>query len=550
MHLAGPKGPTEERKAELFGGLYLVGTRGKCCAILTERQLTIERFDGRGLRLNLAAIERMRHLKVPILPSGTILLGVIAIYLGVTTIVSPLSWLSTGAGVSAIIANFLSRYSMLAIETGAGGRHLISGSEGNLLKLCLMVDRVRHGSDLEGARSGLEELETEMPTFPSIRDAKGLLVAPKTTPQQTIAALENSRVRGFEGFPQPSARVEKEMVEISLEDFSELHFEKEEGPDSIIHQRESFETDSRNAYERAWGVESTPSWYQEKEIPKSPENRMDSAITDAAQGLDMFAPGGIFDTNIPTNSNAEGNFGEIDNSEIGSFVDVVASAPQELSSSAMIKRAHTTFGVPEQPFSKRILPPPTNDAVRDECRAGVVRQARARQELRVRKKEDRTNHPANLEEYPALNKLANSMGSTRMSVNRPSRVSSSTGWIGRLLSPSGRMVVENEKGEERQQDSGISPDKSARFQSAQHMRLRSDQDHQAEVGARIRGMRSKSEASSAKDALDSLVSRINCGKEDSPRLLDSHEATLRFSQLRPTSSKDDPHPLPGLKRLG
>jgi hypothetical protein len=492
----------------------------------------------------------MRHLKVPILPSGTILLGVIAIYLGVTTIVSPLSWLSTGAGVSAIIANFLSRYSMLAIETGAGGRHLISGSEGNLLKLCLMVDRVRHGSDLEGARSGLEELETEMPTFPSIRDAKGLLVAPKTTPQQTIAALENSRVRGFEGFPQPSARVEKEMVEISLEDFSGLHFEKGEGSDSIIHQRESFETDSRNAYERAWGVESTPSWYQEKEIPKSPENRMDSAITDAAQGLDMFAPGGIFDTNIPTNSNAEGNFGEIDNSEIGSFVDVVASAPQELSSSAMIKRAHTTFGVPEQPFSKRILPPPSNDAVRDECRAGVVRQARARQELRVRKKEDRTNHPANLEEYPALNKLANSMGSTRMSVNRPSRVSSSTGWIGRLLSPSGRMVVENEKGEERQQDSGISPDKSARFQSAQHMRLRSDQDHQAEVGARIRGMRSKSEASSAKDALDSLVSRINCGKEDSPRLLDSHEATLRFSQLRPTSSKDDPHPLPGLKRLG
>ena len=216
MHLAGPKGPTEERKAELFGGLYLVGTRGKCCAILTERQLTIERFDGRGLRLNLAAIERMRHLKVPILPSGTILLGVIAIYLGVTTIVSPLSWLSTGAGVSAIIANFLSRYSMLAIETGAGGRHLISGSEGNLLKLCLMVDRVRHGSDLEGARSGLEELETEMPTFPSIRDAKGLLVAPKTTPQQTIVALENSRVRGFEGFPQPSARVEKEMVEMEI----------------------------------------------------------------------------------------------------------------------------------------------------------------------------------------------------------------------------------------------------------------------------------------------------------------------------------------------
>ena len=75
MYLAGPKGPTEKRNAELFGELYLVGARGKCCAILTERQLTIERFDGKGLRMDLAAIDRMRHLKVPMLPSGTSLLG-------------------------------------------------------------------------------------------------------------------------------------------------------------------------------------------------------------------------------------------------------------------------------------------------------------------------------------------------------------------------------------------------------------------------------------------------------------------------------------------
>ena len=143
MYLAGPKGPTEKRNAELFGELYLVGARGKCCAILTERQLTIERFDGKGLRMDLAAIDRMRHLKVPMLPSGTYLLGAIAIYLGFTTVMGPLSWISIGVGTTAILSNFISRYSILAIETGSGGRHLISGSEGNLLKLCLMVDRVR-----------------------------------------------------------------------------------------------------------------------------------------------------------------------------------------------------------------------------------------------------------------------------------------------------------------------------------------------------------------------------------------------------------------------
>ena len=90
MGLAGPNGPTKKRDAELIGGLYLVGARGKFCAVITERQLTIERFDGKGVRLDLGAIERMRHLKIPMLPSGTVILGIISIYLGITTFFSPM----------------------------------------------------------------------------------------------------------------------------------------------------------------------------------------------------------------------------------------------------------------------------------------------------------------------------------------------------------------------------------------------------------------------------------------------------------------------------
>ena len=77
MGIAGPKGPTKEKSSELIGDLFLVGARGKCCAVITERQLTIERFDGKGVRLDLAAIERMRHLKAPILPSGVSFLGLV-----------------------------------------------------------------------------------------------------------------------------------------------------------------------------------------------------------------------------------------------------------------------------------------------------------------------------------------------------------------------------------------------------------------------------------------------------------------------------------------
>ena len=165
MGLAGPMGPTEKRRSELVGGLYLVGARGKFCALITERQLTIERFDGKGVRLDLSAIDRMRHLKIPMLPSGSILLGLIAVYLGITTIVAPISWLAVGTGASIILANVVSRYSILAIETGSGDRHLISGSESSLLKLCLIVDRVRHGSPIEEALLGQRTLSLRFQFF-------------------------------------------------------------------------------------------------------------------------------------------------------------------------------------------------------------------------------------------------------------------------------------------------------------------------------------------------------------------------------------------------
>ena len=88
-----------------------------------------------------------------------------------------------------------------------------------------------------------------------------------------------------------------------------------------------------------------------------------------------------------------------------------------------------------------------------------------------------------------------------------------------------------------------------RFQTTQHMRLRSDQDHQAEVSSRIGSIR-RGEASTARDKLDSIVRRISDGEQSFPRLFDNSVESLKFSQLNPTSSEDDPHPLPGLRRLG
>ena len=544
MGLAGPMGPTEKRRSELVGGLYLVGARGKFCALITERQLTIERFDGKGVRLDLSAIDRMRHLKIPMLPSGSILLGLIAIYLGITTIVAPISWLAVGTGASIILANVVSRYSILAIETGSGDRHLISGSESNLLKLCLIVDRVRHGSPIEEALLGLENLESEVPVFPSISDASGQLgqqsrvSLPEYFPQMSLAQErkedlqpetgfvmdEKSDSLGFPsigGFSEPG-----EVGEYEIREAIDTH-----GPGSSTKQ---------NAYERAWGVTEAPNWYQEKEEAKISDNRINTAFSDAAKDLDMFAPGGLFDSEAST---------ETVGNEMGLFDfdrDVVAveEVDKPQSSAQMIKRAHEEFGAPSEPYSGGLLPPPTDEAVREECRAGVVRQARARQELRNQRYSELGIQATNLEDYPALNKLASTMSGTGAAKSIRRR-GASGGWLARLLSPSSSL-------DGRESSNRTSSEiETERFQTSQHMRLRSDQDHQSELTSRIRTLRNTNIGSStAKDKLDSIVRNLSGERNDNRFMIDGPNDSLAFSQLKPTSSRDDPNPLPGLRRLG
>ena len=544
MGLAGPMGPTEKRRSELVGGLYLVGARGKFCALITERQLTIERFDGKGVRLDLSAIDRMRHLKIPMLPSGSILLGLIAIYLGITTIVAPISWFAVGTGASIILANLVSRYSILAIETGSGDRHLISGSESNLLKLCLIVDRVRHGSPIEEALLGLENLESEVPVFPSISDASGQLgqqsraSLPEYFPQMSLAQERKEDLQpeaGFVmdeksdsfGFPSIGGFSEPgEVGEYEIREAIDTH-----GPGSSTKQ---------NAYERAWGVTEAPNWYQEKEEAKISDNRINTAFSDAAKDLDMFAPGGLFDSEAST---------ETVGNEMGLFDfdrDVVAveEVDKPQSSAQMIKRAHEEFGAPSEPYSGALLPPPTDEAVREECRAGVVRQARARQELRNQRYSELGIQATNLEDYPALNKLASTMSGTGTGKSIRRR-GASGGWLARLLSPSSSL-------DGRESSSRTSSEiETKRFQTSQHVRLRSDQDHQSELTSRIRTLRNTNIGfSTAKDKLDSIVRNLSGERNENRFIVDGPNDSLKFSQLKPTSSREDPNPLPGLRRLG
>ena len=554
----------DEERSELFGNLSLVGSGGKFVAVLTKRQLTLERFDGHGVRLSLGSISRMRHMKVPLFPAGAVPLSLMSIYLGLKVLLAPYALVATAAGSLTLLGYVLSRTSVLAIETEAGDRHIVAGSEGVLLKLCMMVDRVGRGSSIEEARKGLEHIDAELHPFPALRDAmgdtletKGLLEAPEapeteSVPEQLLsfpAEPESSPMAGFLSVDEPGA-----MPSFTNDVFASPP-PAEEPPPMMMFDDPVMEPEA-DAYSRAWGREESPPWYEEKPAGGS---RIDSALGEAAVGMDLFGEGGIFDTDSessyspPTTPPPRDSVIPAQDFPITqNYISAVDSPVEDRgpSSSQMIRRAQDRFGE-TGPFMARSLPAPNEVAVREECKPGVVRQARAKQALLTDGGGSAPGiDPASLEEFPGVSRIVNSMGSGRVNTGGRRKASKQRmGWIGALLGPGHSVQKRSESYASEYGDTDATVEASgARFQSSQHIRLRSDQDHQADVVNRE--VQASPQPHSAKEALEGVVKRVSSGENRESVAMHGIEGRgLRFSQLRRTSSKNDPHPLPGIKRL-
>ena len=558
MYSVGLTPDRDEEKSELFGNLSLVGSGGRFVAVLTKRQLTLERFDGHGIRLSLASISRMRHMKVPLFPSGTVPLGLLAIYLGTSVLMPPYAMVAMAGGSLTLLGYVLSRTSVLAVETEAGDRHIISGSEGVLLRLCLMVDRVRHGSTIEEARMGLEHIDAELPAYPAFTDAggglpepKGLLELPEEESFLATVPEPESHFTGFSAPPPPSTTA---PAAASTEPIFPWESEVVAADTVPTYEPPSVpQEEARSAYERAWGREEAPQWYEEKPAG----SRIDSALGEAAVGMDLFGEGGIFDaetpasyspptTPPPTASHPAPETG------VGSYINAAGPPVVEArqpTSSQMIRRAQGRFGE-TGPYTGPSLPAPTDSAIREECRPGVVKQARARQALLGSGGSSQSVLDASsLEEFPGLSRIATSMSSGRVRAPRR-KAFRKPSWISALLGAT-TPAIRNTDGtyaSEYSDEDGQEARSGTRFQSSQHIRLRSDQDHQADVAVRARQGPADPPAS-AKDAMDRLVGRVSGEEERVPTELTGQDGGLRFSQLRRTSSKGDPHPLPGIRRL-
>lgn len=558
MYSVGLAPDRDEEKSELFGNLSLVGSGGRFVAVLTKRQLTLERFDGHGIRLSLASISRMRHMKVPLFPSGTVPLGLLAIYLGTSVLMPPYAMVAMAGGSLTLLGYVLSRTSVLAVETEAGDRHIISGSEGVLLRLCLMVDRVRHGSTIEEARMGLEHIDAELPAYPAFTDAGGGLPEPKglleLPEEESFLATVPEPESHFTGFSAPTPPSTTAPAAASTEPIFPWESEVVAADTVPTYEPPPVpQEEARSAYERAWGREEAPQWYEEKPAG----SRIDSALGEAAVGMDLFGEGGIFDaetpasyspptTPPPTASHPAPETG------VGSYINAAGPPVVEArqpTSSQMIRRAQGRFGE-TGPYTGPSLPAPTDSAIREECRPGVVKQARARQALLG---SGGSSQPvldaSSLEEFPGLSRIATSMSSGRVRAPRR-KAFRKPSWISALLGAT-TPTIRNTDGtyaSEYSDEDGQEARSGTRFQSSQHIRLRSDQDHQADVAVRARQGPADPPAS-AKDAMDRLVGRVSGEEERVPTELTGQDGGLRFSQLRRTSSKGDPHPLPGIRRL-
>ena len=123
--------------------------------------------------------------------------------------------------------------------------------------------------------------------------------------------------------------------------------------------------------------------------------------------------------------------------------------------SMMIRRAHDSYRADGN--SEAALPSPTDAAVREECRPGIVKQARARQ-------------------------VMNRVGARdpRGSSSTLSRGSRNRSFVERVLAPSKRRRMARAEESGGHDHEGL-PLSTARLFTTQRLRLRADQEHQSEV---------------------------------------------------------------------
>ena len=574
MHTFGRNARPDEGESATFGNLSLVGVRGKFRIEITQRQLVLSNDVRKGIKLDLASISRTRSIDIPTIPGGIIIWGSAACYLGATILIPPLGYAVSLLGGLSVLSHFIFKTPALVIETNIGDRHIIQSRLNDqevLLKVHMMIEKVSNGQSVRDAKNILEREfrhENKANVIP-----KALLNAPSVNDLVPDVNADSQLGGSFASIPESRFKNNFEGNNIQLFDNHDSLIEDEFSTPIIPDIGYNEVTQKPSAYQQTWG-RNEPEWYNEKK----PGSLLESSLEDTTETMETdifgfgFEAGGIFDSepakssfNEPVNySSPEKTIApeqyisnhhqdkENINSIFGSeYSTEETSEKRSMSSAEMIRVANGLNRSPMNNYS-RSLPAPTDEAVRNECRPGLVKRAKAQQSLN-RKAEIIASLPAptDLGEYPGLSRIANSYGDGKVSLRKqPIKKKNTLSLIERLLVPRHRNYERRELdySSEYGDPDGIEASEGARFQSKQHLRIRSDQEHQADINNRLRRINT-TEPSSAKDALEKVVNRVSRGEEHSPTELNSEQPMLRFNQMRRTSNSNDKGHLKGIKRL-
>ena len=574
MHTFGRNARPDEGESATFGNLSLVGVRGKFRIEITQRQLVLSNDVRKGIKLDLASISRTRSIDIPTIPGGIIIWGSAACYLGATILIPPLGYAVSLLGGLSVLSHFIFKTPALVIETNIGDRHIIQSRLNDqevLLKVHMMIEKVSNGQSVRDAKNILEREfrhENKANVVP-----KALLNAPSINDLVPDVNVDSQLGGSFASISESRFENNFEESNIQLFDNQDSVIEDQFSKPIIPDMGYNEVIQKPSAYEQTWG-RNEPEWYNEKK----PSSLLQSSLEDATETMETdifgfgFGAGGLFDSEpAKSSSNEPVNYlspektiapeqyisnNYQDSEHINSIFGSEYSTEEEnvkrsMSSAEMIRVANGLNRSPMNNYS-RSLPEPTDEAVRNECRPGLVKRAKAQQSLH-RKAEIIASLPAptDLGEYPGLSRIANSYGGGRLTLRKqPVKKKSTLSLIERLLVPRHRNYERRELdySSEYGDPDGIEASEGARFQSKQHLRIRSDQEHQADINNRLRKINT-TEPSSAKDALEKVVNRVSRGEEHSPTELNSEQPLLRFNQMRRTSNSNDKGHLKGIKRL-
>ena len=603
----------EQRGQEILTTFRLAGIGGGVKGLLNEKSLLLERRDGKGIRVDIKTIRRVRHHHIPVIAPGLTWIGFITLILAARVLSGPVQIYALAVGAITIFTWLMGRRPTLCIDTKHGDRHMLHGPDSLLLRTQMMINRLCDGKTLEEAREGLEEIQRNS-NFPSVaplipEPAQSMLVEEDSKEAELLpeigifdeSDLEQALKAMYNGdagtLPEPKPVSESQVVDAqpATESFASESHADHAGKSLLDRARNSlYETRSEStewknqqnldkwskpweqnntethsasssqdsAYERAWGRNS-PDWYCEKQNPP-PENRFQSALVEAKEEGATFFSGDMFD-NLESQTTDTGIFGNMFDSPAPASISDPQPLQQPDPTPTWSGQAIREAMPPPTNTLATTLPEPTRNAIREECTMGVVAAARVAEPAEP--KPEAVEQQSGLEDFPAIGALfRNTHKSPRKITTKRKR-----GVLSRLANRGKKALVRTDTRSKQTSrpvkiegddyadvygdDDGFSNGeyREVSMRSGQILRLRSDQDHQAEVAERIKSLSKSTGGDITEDEMDSLVQRLSESGDLGPiaNLLRAAETKqLSFGQMASTSPPKETPGHHGISRMG